>query len=243
MQTTTLLLLITFCIGASFVQRVSGFGFGIFIMTILPSLMPSYGEATTLSGLLAASQSLFVAISLRQYISWKNLLPILATFIAVSYFAINLLSTINDTLLKQILGATLIIISVYFYFFSSHIHLRPSLPIQISMGTLSGMMGGLFAMQGPPAVLYFISSEKSKESYLATTQVYFLVGNIMMTTFRASKGYLTPTVGHAYIYAILAVCIGTIIGRKVFEKISADRLKKIIYIYIFMSGVIALLTN
>ena len=27
-------------IGASFVQRTTGFGFGIFIMTMLPSIMP-----------------------------------------------------------------------------------------------------------------------------------------------------------------------------------------------------------
>ena len=36
-------------IGASFIQRTTGFGFGIFIMTMLPFLMPTYGEATTLS--------------------------------------------------------------------------------------------------------------------------------------------------------------------------------------------------
>ncbi len=30
-------------IGASFVQRTTGFGFGIFLMTLLPFLMPSYG--------------------------------------------------------------------------------------------------------------------------------------------------------------------------------------------------------
>ena len=34
-------------IGASFVQRTTGFGFGIFIMTMLPFFMPTYGEATT----------------------------------------------------------------------------------------------------------------------------------------------------------------------------------------------------
>lgn len=47
-------------LGASFVQRATGFGFGIFIMTILPFLMPSYGEATALSGLLAMTQTYFV---------------------------------------------------------------------------------------------------------------------------------------------------------------------------------------
>lgn len=47
-------------LGASFVQRATGFGFGIFIMTLLPFLMPSYGEATALSGLLALTQTYFV---------------------------------------------------------------------------------------------------------------------------------------------------------------------------------------
>ena len=42
-------------IGASFIQRTTGFG--IFIMTMLPFLMPTYGEATTLSGLLAITTS------------------------------------------------------------------------------------------------------------------------------------------------------------------------------------------
>ena len=49
-------------IGASFVQRTTGFGFGIFIMTMLPSIMPSYGEATTLSGILAMTTSLIIVI-------------------------------------------------------------------------------------------------------------------------------------------------------------------------------------
>ena len=44
-------------IGASFIQRTTGFGFGIFIMTMLPYLMPGYGEATTLSGLLAITRA------------------------------------------------------------------------------------------------------------------------------------------------------------------------------------------
>lgn len=34
---------------AGFIQRTTGFGFGIFIMTMLPFLMPSYAEATALT--------------------------------------------------------------------------------------------------------------------------------------------------------------------------------------------------
>ena len=64
-------------IGASFVQRTTGFGFGIFIMTMLPFFLPTYGEATTLSGLLAITTSAVIVWKLRGFITWKRLWPIL----------------------------------------------------------------------------------------------------------------------------------------------------------------------
>ena len=84
--------LIFFTIGAAFVQRTTGFGFGIFIMTVLPWLMPSYGEATTLSGLLAAVTSLILTVKYRREIVWRQLLPILATFLVTSFFAVEMLT-------------------------------------------------------------------------------------------------------------------------------------------------------
>ena len=179
-------------IGASFVQRTTGFGFGIFIMTMLPSIMPSYGEATTLSGILAMTTSL-------------------------------------------------IIVSIYFTFFSKRIKVKTTLPVQITAGTLSGLMGGFFGMQGPPAVLYFVSSEPDKDRYLAMTQTYFLAGNLMMTLARAYNGFFTTTVSIGYIYGIAGVFIGNLIGSWVFKHLSGSLLKYIIYAYIGISGLTFLL--
>lgn len=241
METSAVIILILFCTGASFVQRVSGFGFGIFIMTALPYIMPSYAEATTLSGLLSAAQSTLVFYRLRHLVSLRRLLPILLTFIVVSFGAIQWVASVDDILLKHILGAILILASFYFLFIAPHIHIAPSLTMQISMGSLSGIMGGLFAMQGPPAVLYFLASEKSKEAYLAMTQAYFLFGNLLMTAFRSGNGFLTSSVALAWIYAIIGVWLGTFLGAKVFDKLSALTLKRVIYFYMAISGVVALI--
>ena len=179
-------------IGASFVQRTTGFGFGIFIMTMLPSIMPSFGEATTLSGILAMTTSL-------------------------------------------------IIVSIYFAFFSKRIKVKTTLPVQVTAGTLSGLMGGFFGMQGPPAVLYFVSSEPDKEHYLAMTQTYFLAGNLMMTLARAYNGFFTTMVSIGYVYGIAGVFIGNLIGAWVFRHLSGSLLKYIIYAYIGISGLTFLL--
>ena len=180
-----MLLLFLMSLGAAFVQRVSGFGFGIFIMTVLPYIMPSYGEATTLSGLMAMVTSLIIAIRNYKYLHWKKLFIILFTFLIVSYIAVQFVSIASDGILKKLLGGILIFASIWFLFLSKRVHLPATVPVQISMGTISGLMGGFFGMQGPPAVLYFISSAKQKEEYMAMAQMYFLLGNIFMTGYRA----------------------------------------------------------
>lgn len=234
-------LLFILALGAAFVQRVSGFGFGIFIMTMLPYLMPSYGEATTLSGLMALVTSAIIVWKMHKFINWQKLLPILITFLIISWFAVQFVSLAGDGTLKRILGATLIIVSIWFFFFSEKVRISPTLPMQIGMGTISGIMGGLFGMQGPPAVLYFLATAEKKEEYMALAQCYFFVGNSMMTLYRAHNGFLTPIVWTYWIYGLLAVLLGTWIGALVFRRIPILILRKIIYAYMAISGIIALI--
>lgn len=228
-------------IGASFVQRTTGFGFGIFIMTMLPFFVPSYGEATALSGLLAMTTSLPIVWRLRRFVCWQRLWLIQLTFVFVSAIAIFWLTSIEDRLLHLILGCVLVAVSIYFAVFSQRIKLPATKPVQISAGTLSGLMGGFFGMQGPPAVLYFISSEPSKEHYMAMAQTYFLIGNAMMTVVRMYNGFVTQAVLTDYLYGIGGVAIGTMLGAYVFSRIPTRLFRYIVYAYIGISGLIILL--
>ena len=185
--------------------------------------MPSYGEATTLSGLLAITTSAAIVWRLRSYVAWQRLWPILLTFIIVSTIAIFALTRIE--------------------LFSQRIKLPTTKKVQVGAGTLSGLMGGFFGMQGPPAVLYFIQSEPTKEHYMAMAQTYFLIGNIMMTGVRAYNGFFTTTVAVDYLYGLGGVIIGTMLGAYVFKHIPNRIFRYIVYIYICISGVIILMTN
>lgn len=237
---TTIAIIIVFTIGGSFIQRVSGFGFGVFIMTVLPLLMPSFGEATALSGMLAIFTALIPAISKRRYFPWRKDLPIMITFLIVSFFAVRLVSSVDSHLLKKVLGGVLVLVSIYFFLLSDKIRLKPTIGAQIGMGTLSGMMGGLFAMQGPPAVIYFIASCDRKDEYIAATQWYFLIGNFVMTLYRAGSGFVTPIVMKSWCCAVPAVLLGLWLGTKVYDKIRIEVLRKVVYAFLAVAGVVAL---
>lgn len=237
----TIILLLIASTVASIVQRVSGFGFGIFVMTMLPYIMPTYPEATALSALLAGTLSVMVVVQLWRQVNLRHLLPILIAFFISSWVAIQFLEYIDEKMMKIIFGSVLIILSIYFFIISDRVHVKPLIWVQALLGTISGAMGGFFNMQGPPAVLYFVASEKDKDHYLAITQAYFLAGNVFMTIVRYFKGYLTESVGWGYVYGIAGVFIGFFIGKEIFKRVSHNLLRKLIYGFMAISGIYSLI--
>ena len=59
-------------VAASFIQSVTGFGFGILAMIFLPHIL-IYTEANVLSTMLSAATSFTVAVALWRKIDWKNI--------------------------------------------------------------------------------------------------------------------------------------------------------------------------
>ncbi len=244
MSCTSLIYLILLAAGASFVQRTIGFGFGIFIMTVLPFLMPSYGEAVTLSGLLSLTSATVVMVKYLKYVTWKRMLPIAAAFVIFSTIAIFLLDRIEGQAMRVILGIMLILISLYFSFFKDKLQkiIRPTKGWQFGAGTASGIMGGLFGMHGPPVVLYLISSEPDKDHYMGMIQTYAVITNIAMLIVRAFAGYVTPAVGGAYLYGLAGLAMGVIAGNWAYRRIPGKLFTYIVYAYIGICGLIIFFT-
>lgn len=244
MSCTSLIYLILLAAGASFVQRTIGFGFGIFIMTVLPFLMPSYGEAVTLSGLLSLTSATVVMIKYLKYVTWKRMLPIAAAFVIFSTIAIFLLDRIEGQAMRVILGIMLVLISLYFSFFKDKLQkiIRPTKGWQFGAGTASGIMGGLFGMHGPPVVLYLISSEPDKDHYMGMIQTYAVITNIAMLIVRAFAGYVTPAVGGAYLYGLAGLAMGVIAGNWAYRRIPGKLFTYIVYAYIGVCGLVIFLT-
>lgn len=240
-----LLYIIILSAGASFIQRTIGFGFGIFIMTALPFLMPSYAEAVTLSGLLSLTSATAVMIQYIKYVTWKRLLPIVGAFVVFSTAAILMLDKIEGPAMRRILGIMLIFLSLYFSFFKEKLqkYIRATPGWMIGTGSASGIMGGLFGMHGPPVVLYLIVSEPTKNHYMGMIQTYAVITNITMLAVRAWNGYVTPLVGTTYLYGLVGLAIGIITGNWAFRHIPSKLFTYIVYAYIGISGAIILLTS
>lgn len=155
----------------SFVQSSSGFGYAIICMAIWPMFMPFY-TASILEAIAAFFMVIYIAVRLWKFIDWKLLLPPVIMATVTSFLGVNTLMALDEDVLSKIMGTVLLILAVYFIFFSSKVHLKASLVSGLAAGAISGFCGGLFNIGGPPMVAYFLSVTDDKEKYNATLQMF-----------------------------------------------------------------------
>ena len=237
----TLLFVFILTIIASFIQRVSGFGFGIFVMMFFPFFLPSYGDSVMLSGLLAGSTALMIAVRNWHYIRWKLMGRVVLFNVIASFLATEYMRSLGNDTMKQCLGVMLILIALYFFFSEGKIsRIFKSKLAQITIGSLSGVMGGMFAMPGPPLVLYCISTIVDKREYVTTLQAFSVVINLCYTLIRFKVGFYSEDTWLWWLVGLVGAVIGSTLGGRCFEHISNRTLKYIVYVMMIVSGVVAI---
>ena len=109
------------------------------------------------------------------------------------------------------------------------------------MGALSGTLNGLFSTGGPPVVLYMAAAIADKAVYFATIQTFFGFTNVFSTAMRAVSGIITLRVLVLAAVGAVGCMIGDRIGSRVFDRISSEKVKKIIYLGMIVSGALMII--
>jgi len=236
---TVALILVAF--GAGFIQRVSGFGLGIFAMLFLPHIMPTHTASAAISSMFSLGTSAYNAIRYRKHIPFRMILPPATAAIITIPIAVSFASKISGALFKTILGIVLIGLSLYFLFFNQRVHIRATAKNGFLAGGFGGVLTGLFSTGGPPIVLYLSHATDDTNIYFAATQFYFCLTSIYATVLRILNGTVTQEL---FLYAILGFlgCLaGNRIGSFFFTRLDSQKLRRIIYIGMIISGILMIL--
>ena len=238
-----MILLVLVGTGASFVQRVSGFGLGIFAMLFLPHFMAVPTAAASVSNLFSCVTSSYNGIKYRKNISFPIVWPMLLAAMVSIPIAVRFSGAISGEVFSVILGVVLILLSGYFIFFGQRIRFRATKAKGVLTGCCGGVLNGLFSTGGPPIVLYLTNATDDPHIYFASIQFYFAVTNIYAVVFRVINGFVTWQVLGYTAVGLIGCFLGDFIGRKVYNKLDAKRIKQIIYIAMIFSGIIMIVKN
>ena len=229
------LLVLISCTG-SFIQRVTGFGYGIFMMMLTPALIGSSVEAAATAGLVSCCTCTYNVIRLRKSAQWKLAVPTVAASLITVPIAVKWVTMVPESLVRSILGVVLILLSIYFLFFAGKLRMRPSIPGGLAAGAVSGVLGGMFSMGGPPIVIYLVQAVSDKTLYFATMQAHFAVTNLYTAATRAINGIISPKVLMCFAIAVAGSMVGNHIGGKCFDKLDSAKVKKLVYLVMIISG-------
>lgn len=235
------ILLIIIGMGAGFVQRVSGFGLGIFVMMCLPHFMPSHTAAATISTLFSCVTSTYNAVRYRKDVAFKTALPMIGAALVSIPIAVYFSAAVSARIFQILLGAVLIALSIFFLFFHKRIRINPT-PINGALaGVVGGALNGLFSTGGPPIVLYLSAATTEKITYFATIQFYFCFTNLYAIANRALNGIVTIEILFYAAIGMIGCMLGDFIGKFVFDKLNSDKFKQVIYIGMIISGIVMFL--
>ena len=224
---------------AGLVQGVTGFGSGICMMMLFPTILPVL-NASALSGTVSMGCNISLTWAFRKHIRKDLLILPAIVFVIASTAVLQYADRIDATLILKIFGGFLLALSLYFLFFSKHIHIKASVPAAVICSTLSGLAGGLFGIGGPPMVLYYLAASDEKEEYLGTIQAFFLLTGIFTLAMRLYKGYFTLEMVPMFLFGLLGILLGSALGKRIVDRINTDTLRLIVYIFLGLTGILNL---
>lgn len=228
---------------AGVVQTVTGFGAGIIMMLFFPLFLPIL-KASALSTLITLYLTISLTIQLRRSADRGSILLPLFIFFVTSAAAIRLASTMETRLLSLIFGFFLVALALYFSVAAKSIRLQATHKNCAICAALSGCASGFFGISGPPMVIYYLAAlGDDKTRYLATTQLFFCLSSLYTTGVRIAHGIITPDLLPLALCGMLGIFFGKRIGLAVLSRIDADTMKRFIYIFLALAGVITVVKN
>lgn len=237
---TEVIVVLLSAIVAGIIQAVTGFGSGVFMMMFFPMILPVL-NASALSAAISLAASLGMTVTYRKYIHKEIILFPGICYIAASSAAISFAAKLPTELLMKIFGAFLIVLAVYFLVFSKKIHVKANMPTAGVCATLSGAVSGLFGIGGPPMVIYYLAALPRKEEYLGTIQAFFFITGLYTFGFRVAKGIYTWKLVPLTIIGMCAIMLGKKIGNMIIDRINADTMRKLVYVFLGFTGVLNLI--
>ena len=227
-------------IAGSFIQGITGFGFGLFVMSFMPLFVP-FPEVILVVLLINVVMTAQMTYRLRSHVNVKFILVPLVAALAGRTIGIFILMNTDGAILQRVLGVVLILFSVYFAFFVGNVKLKPSWKSGTVSGLSSGVLGGMLNTGGPPLVAYYFWALPDKMAYNASLQLTFCITSFYSIVLHIIYGNMSLEVMKLSVVGIAAIFIGSSIGIWMFRKIKKEVLSKLVYILMAVMGIVLLL--
>ncbi|RME23744.1 MAG: sulfite exporter TauE/SafE family protein [Deltaproteobacteria bacterium] len=213
----------------AFIQGMSGFGFGMVTMALLPLFM-DVADAVPLVAGVGITVSLNMAWRLRRQLELRRALPLIGGGLVGTPVGIAFLQGANPRLVKAVLGVVILGYSAWALLHRDREtpERPPSLPLGAAAGFLGGLLGGAFNTGGPPAILYVTAMGWRKHAATSTLQVFFLMSGCFTVTGHLLVGNFDAPVRALLLPTLAAAWLGIGLGSRIYHRIPPHRFQRVV---------------
>jgi uncharacterized membrane protein YfcA len=219
---------------AGFVQGLSGFGFGLVSMSLMP-LVIGVKEAAAISTVFSFLATLTTfARHYREY-NWRLGFAFLVSVCVGVPCGVYFLQQTPEALLLRVLGTIMLLFAAREFLLN---HPPKSMPpaMTVPLGLFSGALSGALNLGGIPSAAYAYAHPWSRGQIMAFLQVMITISCVLRVIFYARVGLLRE---FSWTYAaLLAVPLYSAIwlGHVVMERVQPKHLRKGIFVFVGLAG-------
>ncbi len=221
---------------AGFAQGLTGFGFGLVAMGLLPLLM-NLKEAVAFSTILNLIVCGMTFFSLRSHYRWRRGLDLVLGACVGVPIGCYLLIKFDEGFMLRLLGSLMLLLAINELIIARLKSVRLSPRFGFPFGVVSGGLSGAFSMGGPPAIAFTYSQPWSKEEIVATLQIIFGISALIRLILVGSAGLVSVHILRAGCWSVVPLVASIALGQRFFEHIPQAALKKATFVFLGAMGV------
>lgn len=235
MITNSLLLAILALSLAGFVQGLTGFGFGMTSMSLLPLAVGLTDAQAIVTLTSTVACLLMAAVTLRQT-PWSDLPRLwIGTVVGVPIgFAV--VEALPRTAVTRALGLVICLMVLFEFFVARRRSIQWPRWLEPVIGIVSGMLTGAFNIGGPPLVACIYSRPWPKEKRVAALTAVFLSGGLIRVSLLLRYHELPPEAWSATAWGIVPMMIAIIAGNRLLAHVPDRPLRAAVFTTLLFLG-------
>lgn len=231
-----ILLLVVAILGAAgFVQGLTGFGFGMTAMSLLPSILGLVTAQAVVTLTSTAACLLMAAVTLRE-VPWSSLRWLWLGTVAGVPLGFFMLESLPRGMVTRVLGLLLCSVVVFEFVVARRTSWRWPRWLEPIVGLASGTLTGAFNIGGPPLIAYIYSQPWSKEKHVAGITAVFLSGGLIRVALLLSYNELPREAWTSAGWALPPMLAAIVCGNRLLRRIPQRQLRTGVFAVLFVLG-------
>ncbi len=221
---------------ATLVASTFGFGLGLIAIPIIASFT-DIRIATPLSAMAALTVIILILVKQWHEINFQSVWRLIVASCIGTPIGLLYLKSIQGNLAKLILAVIIMLFSGYYLSSPGIIRLKTDRGAWF-FGAMAGILGGAYALPGPPVMIYSLFRQWPPSSMRTTLVGFFLPNSLIVVVSHWAGGLWSPSVLTLYGLSLPFILIGIFLGNYLNRTIPKEKFTKAVYFMLFLCGLI-----